>query len=199
MNHQASPPVFVGGLRTPFGRAGKGAYSEIRPDDLLVELFSAQAKKHRIPVATRPPGSGGRVCLSRGGAGLQPGPHGGIGCRPQRTRNDRQSIVCQQPGSGRDRRGANSIRLGRLLPGSGRRVDESNPQARARIFLNPSRSSRPCRRPTPPMAVTAENVANQFPELDRVEQEDLAARSHTLNIPGVRKRSLLQSNSPLPD
>ena len=46
MNTPISPPVFVGGLRTPFGRAGKGAYREIRPDDLLVELFRGQASRH---------------------------------------------------------------------------------------------------------------------------------------------------------
>ena len=37
---------FCGGLRTPFGRAFKGAYIEERADDLLVELLSAQKEKN---------------------------------------------------------------------------------------------------------------------------------------------------------
>ena len=38
--------VFVAGLRTPFARAGKGAYRDVRPDDLLVELFRAHRQRH---------------------------------------------------------------------------------------------------------------------------------------------------------
>ncbi len=38
--------VFTAGLRTPFGRAFKGAYAETRPDDLLVELLHASRKRH---------------------------------------------------------------------------------------------------------------------------------------------------------
>ena len=34
--------LFTGGLRTPFGRAFKGAYKDTRADDLLVEILSAQ-------------------------------------------------------------------------------------------------------------------------------------------------------------
>jgi acetyl-CoA acetyltransferase len=34
--------LFTAGLRTPFGRAFKGAYKETRADDLLVELLTAQ-------------------------------------------------------------------------------------------------------------------------------------------------------------
>ncbi len=39
-------PIFTGGLRTPFGRAFKGTYKDVRADDLLVEILAAQAKKH---------------------------------------------------------------------------------------------------------------------------------------------------------
>ena len=38
--------IFTAGLRTPFGRAFKGAYKDIRADDLLVEILEAQSKKH---------------------------------------------------------------------------------------------------------------------------------------------------------
>ena len=34
--------IFTSGLRTPFGRAFKGAYKDVRADDLLVELLTAQ-------------------------------------------------------------------------------------------------------------------------------------------------------------
>lgn len=40
-------PLFTAGLRTPFGRAFKGAYTEIRPDDMLVDLL--QANRERFP------------------------------------------------------------------------------------------------------------------------------------------------------
>jgi acetyl-CoA acyltransferase len=39
---------FTAGLRTPFGRAFKGAYKDVRADDLLVELLSAQSQKNPI-------------------------------------------------------------------------------------------------------------------------------------------------------
>ena len=32
-------PIFTAGLRTPFGRAFKGPYQDIRADDLLVEIL----------------------------------------------------------------------------------------------------------------------------------------------------------------
>ena len=38
--------IFSAGLRTPFGRAFKGAYKDVRADDLLVEILEAQSKKH---------------------------------------------------------------------------------------------------------------------------------------------------------
>ena len=38
--------IFTAGLRTPFGRSFKGAYRDVRADDLLVELLNAQANRH---------------------------------------------------------------------------------------------------------------------------------------------------------
>ena len=38
--------MFTAGRRTPFGRAFKGAYRDVRADDLLVELLRAQAAEH---------------------------------------------------------------------------------------------------------------------------------------------------------
>ena len=38
-------PIFTAGLRTPFGRAFKGAYKDVRADDLLVEILNAQSQK----------------------------------------------------------------------------------------------------------------------------------------------------------
>jgi len=38
--------IFTAGLRTPFGRAFKGAYKDTRADDLLVELLHAQTEAH---------------------------------------------------------------------------------------------------------------------------------------------------------
>jgi acetyl-CoA acyltransferase len=42
-----SKAYFVAGLRTPFGRSFKGAYAEVRPDDLMVELI--QGHRERFP------------------------------------------------------------------------------------------------------------------------------------------------------
>ena len=39
-------PYFVAGMRTPFARAHKGAYVDVRPDDLLIELISAHQKQY---------------------------------------------------------------------------------------------------------------------------------------------------------
>ncbi|MBI4863195.1 MAG: thiolase family protein [Candidatus Riflebacteria bacterium] len=41
-------PIFTAGLRTPFATAHRGAYREIRPDDLLVSLFKAH--RERFPL-----------------------------------------------------------------------------------------------------------------------------------------------------
>ena len=38
--------LFTSGQRTPFGRAFKGAYREVRADDLLVELLQVQTRNH---------------------------------------------------------------------------------------------------------------------------------------------------------
>jgi acetyl-CoA acetyltransferase family protein len=38
--------IFTAGLRTPFGRSFKGAYRDVRADDLLVEVLSAQASRY---------------------------------------------------------------------------------------------------------------------------------------------------------
>ena len=37
--------IFTSGLRTPFGRSFKGAYRDVRADDLLVEMLQAQASR----------------------------------------------------------------------------------------------------------------------------------------------------------
>ncbi|MDG1873742.1 MAG: hypothetical protein P8J27_07510, partial [Mariniblastus sp.] len=47
-------PVFTAGLRTPFGRAAKGAYKDVRADDLLIEILEAQQKKHPSLWGLRP-------------------------------------------------------------------------------------------------------------------------------------------------
>jgi acetyl-CoA acyltransferase len=41
---QNTTAVFVGGMRTPFSKAGKGAFKDIRPDDLLSGLWKEQVK-----------------------------------------------------------------------------------------------------------------------------------------------------------
>lgn len=43
----AKKAYFVGGLRSPFGRAGKGALASVRPDDLMIQLI--QAHQSRFP------------------------------------------------------------------------------------------------------------------------------------------------------
>ena len=37
--------IFTGGIRTPFCRAHKGAYVDLRPDDMLVQLMSVAKEK----------------------------------------------------------------------------------------------------------------------------------------------------------
>ncbi len=38
--------VFVGGVRTPFGKAGKGIYAETRADDLIVSVIRELLRRH---------------------------------------------------------------------------------------------------------------------------------------------------------
>ncbi|MCH2180953.1 MAG: thiolase family protein [Mariniblastus sp.] len=181
MNPSNSSPVFVGGLRTPFGRAGKGAYTEIRPDDLLVELFTAQASRHErlwqygpqdlVVGCAYPEGEQGynlgrMVAL---GAGLDvPGMTVNRLCasslealaiaaaRIHSAWGDCYLVAGIESMSRIPRRGANFSE------------SETIKSALATAYT--------------PNGITAENVASQFPELDRSRQEDLAARSHELTF-----------------
>lgn len=181
MNHQASPPVFVGGLRTPFGRAGKGAYSEIRPDDLLVELFSAQAKKHESLWQHGPQDLVVGCAYPEGEQGYNLGRMVALGAGlnvPGMTVNRLCASSLE----------AVAIAAARIQSGWGDCYLVAGVESMSRIprkganFSESERIKSAVATAYTPNGVTAENVANQFPELDRAVQEDLAARSHTLTF-----------------
>ena len=45
MSRTARDVVFVDGVRTPFGKSGKGLYAETRADDLIVRVIREEARE----------------------------------------------------------------------------------------------------------------------------------------------------------
>ena len=179
MNHQTATPVFVGGLRTPFGRAGKGAYKDVRPDDLLVELFSGQKTKHADLWKYGPRDVLVGCAYPEGEQGYNIGRIVALGCGidvPGMTVNRLCASSLE----------ATAIAAARIRCGWGDSYLVAGVESMSRIprrganFSTSEQIQVVSKTAYTPNGITAENVAIQFPEWDRVQQEDLAARSHTL-------------------
>ncbi len=172
-------PIFTAGLRSPFGRAFKGAYKDVRADDLLVELLSAQSAKHP-------------ALWNRGPEDLI------VGCAyPEHEqgynvgRMAALGVGLDVPGTTVNRLCASSleavaIAASRIVAGWGSCFLAAGIEAMSRIprrGANFSESDR-IKAANPfayiPMGDTAERVASLYPLLIREKQEDLAERSHTL-------------------
>ncbi len=171
-------PIFTAGLRTPFGRAVKGAYKDVRADDLLVEILDAQSRKHT--------------------ALWQQGPEDVIvGCAyPEHEqgynigRMAALGVGIDVPGMTVNRLCASSmeavaIAAARIVAGWGGIYLTAGIESMSRIprrGANFSESER-IKNTTPlaytPNGETAELVARRYPELTRKLQEDLAEQSHT--------------------
>ena len=169
-------PVFVGGLRTPFGRSFKGAYKDVRADDLLVELLSTQAKKY--------PELKSRTCDLL------------VGCAyPEGEQGYNTARMCGL-GAGFEVAGATVNRLcasslevvamaaSRVVSGWGDVYLTAGIESMSRITRRGSGFSESdfikSRVPEAyvTMGQTAENVAERYPHITREMQEDLSALSH---------------------
>ncbi len=169
--------IFTAGLRTPFGRAFKGAYVDVRPDDLLVELLGEHRRRYPnlwdqsaedLMVGCAYPEGEQGYNLARMvaiGSGLNiPGVTINRLCA--------SSLEAAAMAAGRIKSGwATHILVGGVesmsrIPRRGGNFSESDQIKNA----NPSAYV--------PNGTTAENVAKRFPEFSRRQQEDLAADSH---------------------
>ncbi len=172
-------PVFFGGRRTPFGKAFKGAYRDVRPDDLLIELVADQ--QQRLPARTgRQPDD--LICgcaYPEGEQGYNIGRMVAVGSGmsvPGMTVNRlcASSLEAVAIAAARIRAGwgtcylATGIESMSRIPRRGANFSESEKikQAWPLAYV--------------PNGETAERVCRMYPHLDRTRQEELAARSHEL-------------------
>ncbi len=177
MTEKGSNGFFISGLRTPFTKAGKGVFAEVRPDDLLVDLISgsgidrmdAAPPEDLILGCAYPEGEQG-YNLARTvaiGCGLDVS-----GCTVNRLCASSLEAV--------------AIAASRIQCGWGERYLVAGVESMSRIprrGANFSESTR-IKSVNPDAYITngqtAENVAARFPNLDRTMQESFAARSHEL-------------------
>ena len=189
--------IFTGGLRTPFGRAFKGAYKDTRADDLLVEILDAQATKHAS-------------LWNHGPDDLI------VGCAYPEHEQGYNVARMAAIGSGLNTPGTTVNRLcassmesvamaaAKVAAGWGTCFLTAGLESMSRIprrganFSESDKIKERYAKAYTPNGETAELVASQYPQLDREKQEDLAARSHTLAFEAYEKKLVLRSDPPLP-
>lgn len=169
--------LFTAGLRTPFGRAFKGAYKETRADDLLVELLRTQVKAQPSFVA-------------QGIEDLV------VGCAYPEGEQGYNIARMAALGTGLDVPGltvnrlcassleAVSISAARVACGWGELYLTAGIEAMSRIprrgggFSESDRIKEASPKAYVAMGDTAEEVAKRYPHISRELQEDFAAASH---------------------
>lgn len=171
--------IFVAGLRTPFGRASKGAYAETRPDDLAIELLLAHQRRFPALWSETPEEFIVGCAYPEGEQGYNLARMLAIG------------VGCDAPGVTVNRLCASSleaaaIAAAKIRVGWGKRFLVAGVESMSRIprrGVNFSESDRIKKRyPLAyiPNGDTAERVAQQYPHLTRARQEDFSARSHEM-------------------
>jgi acetyl-CoA acetyltransferase family protein len=179
-------PIFTGGLRTPFGRAFKGAYRDIRADDLLVELLEAQSRKHAEIWHHGPDDVIVGCAYPEHEQGYNIGRMAALG------------VGLDVPGMTVNRLCASSleavaIAASRIVAGWGSCYLTAGIESMSRIprrganFSESDRIKSVNSLAYTPNGETAERVAQNFPQLTREKQEDLAERSHTLAFEAFEK------------
>ena len=172
-------PIFTAGLRTPFGRAFKGAYKDVRADDLLVEILDAQSRKHTELWNHGPEDLIVGCAYPEHEQGYNIGRMAALGAGldvPGMTVNR----LCASSME------AVAIAAARVKSGWGETYLTAGIESMSRIprrGANFSESER-VKSVTPlaytPNGETAEIVAERYPHLTREKQEDFAAASHKL-------------------
>ena len=172
-------PVFTAGIRTPFAKAHKGGYVDIRPDDLMVKLCRELLQQNdgidRVAIGdfilgcAYPEGEQGynlarTVAL---GAGISV-----PGCTVNRLCASSLEAV--------------AIAAARIISGWGQTYLVGGVESMTRIprrganFSESASIKSTCAMAYVPNGETAENVCQRYPDLHRNAQEDFAARSHEL-------------------
>ena len=179
-------PIFTAGLRTPFGRAFKGAYKDVRADDLLLEILEAQSKKHPALWELGPEDLIVGCAYPEHEQGYNVGRMAAIG------------VGLDVPGMTVNRLCASSmeavaIAASRISAGWGSCYLTAGIEAMSRIprrGANFSESDR-IKEKNPlaytPNGTTAELVADRYPQFTREKQEDFGAKSHTLAFEAYEK------------
>lgn len=170
-------PVFTAGMRTPFGRAFKGAYIDLRPDDLLVDLLNANAARYPklwnhnaedlVVGCAYPEGEQGYnvARMVSVGAGMDV---------PGMTVNRLCASSLE----------AAAIAAARVKAGWGRHYVVGGVESMSRIPRRGSNWTESDKIKAVysdayvPNGITAEKVASQYRNITRDQQEDLAAASH---------------------
>ncbi len=174
-------PIFTAGLRTPFGRAFKGVYKDVRADDLLIELLNAQSKRHASLWEYGPEDLVVGCAYPEHEQGYNIGRMAALG------------VGLDVPGMTVNRLCASSmeavaIAAARVRSGWGQAYLTAGIEAMSRIprrganFSESDRIKQTIPLAYTPNGTTAELVADQFPNLTREKQEDLAEKSHSLSF-----------------
>ncbi len=179
-------PIFTAGLRTPFGRAFKGAYKDVRADDLLIEILEAQSKKYPNLWQYGPEDLVVGCAYPEHEQGYNVGRMAALG------------VDLDVPGVTVNRLCASSmeavaIAASRVSAGWGDAYLTAGIESMSRIPRRGANFSESDRiKKTNPLAYTpngetAELVADRYPNITRAIQEALAARSHTLAFEAYEK------------
>jgi acetyl-CoA acyltransferase len=179
-------PIFTAGLRTPFGRAFKGAYKDVRADDLLVEILDAQSRKHTQLWQQGPEDLIVGCAYPEHEQGYNIGRMAALG------------VGLDVPGMTVNRLCASSMEAvaiagARVAAGWGDIYLTAGIESMSRIPRRGANFSESDRiKETTPLAYTlmgetAELVADRYPSLPREKQEDLAEQSHTLAFEAYEK------------
>lgn len=169
----------IAGLRTPFARSFKGAFAEIRPDDLLVDLIKGHRQRFAHAWNITPEEIVAGCAYPEGEQGYNVARMVALGAGlnvPGITLNRlcASSIDAVGLAAAKVRSGfAESLLVAGL-------ESMSRIPRRGSNFSQSDRVLEACQSAYITNGETAERVAAAYPHLDRVKQEDFAARSHDL-------------------
>jgi acetyl-CoA acyltransferase len=170
---------FLSGLRTPFGKSFKGAYADVRPDDLMVELIGGHRQRFGSLWDSNPDEFILGCAYPEGEQGYNLARPIALGSKlpiPALTINR----LCA---SSLD---AAILAAAKIRAGLSERVLVGGVESMSRIprrganFSESDRVKLGCALAYIPNGDTAERVAAQYPTINRRQQEDFSARSHEL-------------------